>query len=210
MRRRQGGFTLIEIMVVIAIIAGLVAAVSLGIPVVQERSRRLTCSQNLSDLGKLYQIWRMENPGKPKYSGTALFLHFRKKREIKLNEEEKLLCPGDQQVIFPKTDEDRAKWDEIDLTSIPTDMCSYAVRDFGNYVLEIDSGETQIIACDRNGDNGRTAHHKDGLNILFDNASSKFMDRESLGISPDQDIVVGPEADNKYLKQVIQAAERRE
>ena len=64
MRRRESGFTLIEIMVVMAIIAGLMAAISLGIPVVQERSRRLTCAQNLSDMGKLYNLWRMEKSPK--------------------------------------------------------------------------------------------------------------------------------------------------
>ena len=173
-------------------------------PVVREESRRrLTCSRNLADLGKFYVIWRMENPGKPKYSGTALFLYFRKKREIKRGSEETLLCPGDLHVVFPKTDEDRKRWDEVDLSNIPDDMCSYAVRDFERYPIDLNATTVQIIACDRMGTNGRTSHHRGGLNVLFDNASAKFLNREALGLAPDEPIMVGPDSPHPMLKKVV-------
>jgi prepilin-type N-terminal cleavage/methylation domain-containing protein len=210
MRRGDHGFTLIEIMVVIAIIAGLVAAVSLGIPIVQERSRRLTCATNLSDLGKIYVTWKTENPNKPPYSGAALFLHWRKKREIPRDKESVLICPGDQQVLSPDTDEIKDRYDNVDLTNPPNDLCSYAGRDFDTPPWKVDAGELQIIACDRQGTDGKTAHHKDGLNILYDDGSAKFMDREKLGLTNDAQIVVGPESENAKLKMVIYSKEKKE
>ncbi len=209
MRRGEHGFTLIEIMVVIAIIAGLGAAVSLGIPVVQERSNRLTCQQNLSDLGKLFITWRQENPNKPPYSGAALFLYFRQKGEILKGDESKLICPGDQGVIRPDTPDQQDRYDDVDLQDIPDDMCSYAVRDFRNYPLLVDAKELQIIACDRNGVNGHTMQHKDGLVMLRDNGSAQYMDREKLGISGDAEIVVGPDSGHDKLKRVVHKADAR-
>lgn len=212
MRRSEKGFTLIEIMVVIAIIATLVAAVSLGIPLVQERSNRLQCARNLSDFGTLFTNWRLEKPGKPKYSGVALFLWFRKKRDIREGEEEKLLCPGDQSVLFPADAEDRAKYNEVDLKNPPTDMCSYAVRDFNKYPLSQDSGKIQIIACDRQGNDGRTMHHKGGITVLYDSGSAKFLEKEALGVSmgDDDPIVVGPTTDHEMLKKVIVVPDSKE
>jgi len=212
MRRSERGFTLIEIMVVIAIIATLVAAVSLGIPLVQKRSQKLQCQRNLSDLGTLFTTWRLEKPGKPKYSGVALFLWFRKKRDIQLGDEETLLCPGAQGVTWPATQEDREAYNDVDLQNPPTDKCSYAVRDFEKYPLKQDAGAKQIIACDRQGNDSRTMHHPDGVVVLFDNGSASFMDKEALGVSmgPEDPVVVGPDAENEMLKQVIVVPESRE
>jgi len=212
MRRSEQGFTLIEIMVVIAIIATLVAAVSLGIPLVKERSQKLQCQRNLADLGTLFTTYRLEKPGKPKYSGVALFLWFRMKKDVPKGEEEKLLCPGDQSAKFPSAPEDRDAYDDITLSDPPTDMCSYAVRDFNKYPLKQDAGEKQIVACDRQGQDNRTMHHKDGLMVLWDNGGANFMDREGLGLSigSEDPIVVGPDSEQPFLKQVIVVAESKE
>jgi prepilin-type N-terminal cleavage/methylation domain-containing protein len=209
MRRSEKGFTLIEIMVVLAIIATLVAAVSVGIPMVKQRSMRLQCQRNLSGMGVIFTNYQMEHPGRPKYSGAALFLYFRQNGAIKVGQEkDSLLCPGDQGVTFPITEEDSKKWDDIVLESPPSDMCSYAVRDFSKYDLKMDSKEQQIIACDRQGNDGKTPHHEGGLLVLFDSGSAKWMEREALGLQSggDQPIVVGPESENKDLKQVIVVA----
>jgi prepilin-type N-terminal cleavage/methylation domain-containing protein len=212
MRRRERGFTLIEILVVIAIIATLVAAVSVTIPLVQDRNNRLACAKNLKEVGTLFINYQQEHQGRPKYDGVAMFLYFRvTSNDIRKNEESVLICPGDQQVINPNTPELQAKYDdEVDLTNPPDDMCSYAVRDFTTYPLSVEAKEAQIVACDRNGNNGRTLHHRDGLNILYDNGASKFMSREDLGISGDADIVVGPASEHELLKQVVYIPNKKE
>lgn len=209
MRRSEKGFTLIEIMVVLAIIATLVAAVSVGIPMVKQRSMRLQCQRNLQSVGIIFTQQQLEKPGRPKYSGAALLLWFRKKGDIKLGEEKNaLLCPGDMGVIFPTTPEDSAKYDDINLDSPPSDMCSYAARDFVKYQLLMDAPAKQIIACDRQGNDGRTAHHEGGLIVLFDNGSSMWMDKEALGLSggDENPIVVGPDSEQPLLKQVVVVA----
>lgn len=201
MRRSESGFTLIEIMVVLTIIATLVAAVAVGIPMVQERNRRLSCQRNLSGLGTIYIGWQGENPGKVRYNGTTLLLHFRKKKLIEAGSESTLLCQGDQQVFFPKTKADSEAYDEINLDDPPHDRCSYAVRNFWKFPTK--PGEREIFACDRQGEDGKTEHHQDGIAIVWTNGSAAFFDKEALGFGADQPVVVGPDSSNDDLKKVI-------
>lgn len=204
MRRKAKGFTLIEIMVVIAIIAGLIGTVAIIVPQMQEKQKRFQCANNLSQLGGFFVAERTEKPGKPKYDGSALFLSWRiKGRVIKQGQESVLICPGDQGIAAPDTPEARARYDDIDLKNIPNDLCSYAVRDFTAYPIPAESPKQQIIACDRNGPDGRTMHHKGGLNIVFDDGSASFWERENLGVTGDEPVVVGPDATNDDLKMVI-------
>ena len=53
MRSRESGFTLIEIMIVMAIIVTLAGMVMMIVPYATERSKRLNCANNLSQLGKI-------------------------------------------------------------------------------------------------------------------------------------------------------------
>jgi prepilin-type N-terminal cleavage/methylation domain-containing protein len=205
-RARNGaqGFTLIEIMVVIAIIAGLIGTVAIIVPTMQEKQKRFTCANNLSQLGGIFVIERGEKSGKPKHDGQALFLSWRiKGAKIKEGQEAILICPGDQGISQVDTPEARAKYNDIDLKSPPDDMCSYAVRDFSSHPLSNEAQKLQIIACDRNGANGREPHHKNGLNIVFEDGSTNFYDRDALGVTGDDPIVVGPDSPNEMLKQVV-------
>lgn len=204
MRRKTQGFTLIEIMVVIAIIAGLIGTVAIIVPQMQEKQKRFTCANNLSQLGGLFVTERTEKPGKPKYDGQALWLSWRSNgSKIREGAEGVLICPGDNGITPVESQDQRAKYNDIDLKSPPTDLCSYAARDFSTNPLSNESKKVQIIGCDRNGPDGRTAHHKGGLNVVFDDGAARFVEREELGISGDDPIVVGPESSNDMLKQVI-------
>lgn len=211
MRKSAQGFTLIEIMVVIAIIAGLIGTVVILVPQMQERQRRLTCQQNLRQLGTMYVTMRSEKMGKPPYDGQALFLSWRTKAGIiKKGSESVLICPGDNGVTVPNTPELQAKYDDIDLANAPLDMCSYAVRNFTQHPISVESPTNEVIACDRNGSDGRTAHHQDGVNMVFDDASCRLLNREELGVSADSPIVVGPESSNDQLKKVVYNVQRKE
>lgn len=204
MRRKSRGFTLIEIMVVIAIIAGLIGTVAIIVPQMQEKQKRFQCANNLSQLGGIFVTDRTEKPGKPKYDGSALFLSWRiKGAKIKQGQESVLICPGDQGISAADTPEARARYDDVNLKDIPNDLCSYAVRDFTSFPIPAESPKQQIIACDRNGPDGKTMHHKGGLNIVFDDGSTNFFERDNLGVSGDGPIVVGPDASHEDLKLVI-------
>jgi prepilin-type N-terminal cleavage/methylation domain-containing protein len=204
MRRTAQGFTLIEIMVVIAIIAGLVTTVAIVVPKMQEQQRRTGCLNNLSQLGQVYLMQAQENKGRAqKYSGVALWLSYRKNTsEIKRGDEKALICPGDN-VQLPETEDDKKKWDNVDLDNPTDDLCSYAARDFKNFPTNVESPDKEIIGSDRQGANGRTMHHKDVIVCVYEGGDAQFMKREELGINSETPIVIGPEAENKMLKKVV-------
>lgn len=211
MRRREQGFTLIEIMVVIAIIAGLIGTVVVVVPQMQERQKRLTCQQNLNQLGSLFSMRSMEKPGKPKYDGVSLFLSWRKTKDlIQGGKEDVLLCPGDYGVKALDSDDARKAYDDIDLANPPTDMCSYAVRDFTNSPIPAEKKDAEILACDRQGPDGKTMHHNNGINVVYDDGQVKFFERGEIGISPDEPIVVGADAKYPMLKKVIYAGKKKD
>lgn len=138
-----------------------------------------------------------------RYSGVSVLLHFRRNSGcIKEGQETLFICPGDNQAINPTTPQQQQAYDALDLNDPRNNMCSYAVRDFLLYPLDPDAETPQIIACDRMGLDGRTAHHSDGLCVLFDDGAVKFMSREDLGLSRDDPIVVGPRSTHPMLGRV--------
>ena len=56
MRNRERGFTLIEILVVITIIASLAGAVLILVPRIQQKQKQTTCANHLRQLGTLYTM----------------------------------------------------------------------------------------------------------------------------------------------------------
>ncbi len=73
MLRREQGFTLIEILVVITIIAALVGMVTLVIPKGQEAKNRVQCMNNLRQIGALL-VTKNAGSGVIPYSGAAFVL----------------------------------------------------------------------------------------------------------------------------------------
>jgi prepilin-type N-terminal cleavage/methylation domain-containing protein len=203
MRNREQGFTLIEILVVITIIASLAGAVLILVPRIQEKQRQTTCANHLRQLGGVYTSESMEQPGLPPHVGASLFLYYRQKHFIQKTREEVLTCPGDNAVKVPQSAADSERYDEMDLANPPSDACSYMGRDFVNHPLSNEAPAAQIIACDRNGPDHKTPHHRDGLNILYDDGAVQFKDREYLGLTPEDPIVVGPDSDVEILRDVV-------
>lgn len=168
------------------------------------RRPRPVCESNLERVGELFREWRRDHPGERPRSGAALLLSFRVERRIPCGEEKNyLLCPGDQGAIFPSGENDSRYYDSIDLDHPPEDRCSYAVRDFEHFPLDPQATEPQILACDRQGADGRTPHHDGGLMVLFDDGSVEFMTNDDLGLAPEAPIVVGPDSSQPMLRQVV-------
>jgi prepilin-type N-terminal cleavage/methylation domain-containing protein len=210
MRNRAQGFTLIEILVVITIIASLAGAVLILVPRIQEKQRQTSCANNLRQLGGTYTSESMEKPGLPPQVGASLWLYYRQKHFIQKGREEVLICPGDNSVKRPANEADQARYDDINLADPPLDACSYMARDFITYPLSNEAESAQIIGCDRNGSDFKTPNHRDGLNILFDDGAVQFKDREYLGLTQDDPIVVGPDSDVELLRQVVYGPPRKE
>jgi len=203
---RARGFSLIEILVAITILAALASTALIMVPIAQERSRRTVCAQNLMDLGGVYQLWSLESPGRAPHPGSAVFLRWRQERRfIRFGEESKLLCPGDPAAFFPQTDADRSRWDEVNLAAPDPSLCSYAARDTSRHPSG--GGMRRIIACDRQGADGQQPHHAGGLNVLYDSGAVVFVTHAMLGVDdPDTTLRVGPESEVAVLREVIDSA----
>jgi prepilin-type N-terminal cleavage/methylation domain-containing protein len=212
MRRTAQGFTLIEIMVVIAIIAGLVTTVAVIVPRMQESQKKLGCQNNLSQLGQIFLLENQQNPSKAqKYSGVALWLSYRKgSSQIQGGNERVFCCPGDPQVPIPETDDDRKKYDNVDLSNPPDNLCSYAARDFQNFPLNVEAKNTQMIGCDRQGPNQHSMHHKGVIMCFFEGGDVKPLSREELGLNSEADIKIGPEAENADLRSMVYVVRKKD
>jgi prepilin-type N-terminal cleavage/methylation domain-containing protein len=205
-RRRAGekGFTLVEILVVITIIAALIGIVAAVIPQAQQANRKLQCANNLKNIGGML-MERSTSKGLGTRGGAALLLQTYKLGMIRKGDERAFLCPGDVIIRGQNIDdaEFRKRYESIDLDHIDPLTCSYAGRNRKLYPIRPDAREKQAWACDCQGDDGRTGHHKGGLNVLFDDSSVVFTDHESLGLQPEDPIVVGPDSTQELLKQFI-------
>ncbi len=210
MRNRAQGFTLIEILVVITIIASLAGAVLVLVPRIQEKQRQTTCAQRLRQLGGIYTGESMAKPGLPPKVGASLWLYYRQKFLIQKGREEVLICPGDQTARVPGNAAESEMYDELNLDEPPKNACSYMGRDFINFPMSNEAKSAQIIGCDRNSADNKTPHHRDGLNILYDDGAVQFKDREFLGLMPDDPIVVGPESDVPILREVVYGPPRQD
>lgn len=201
----ERGFTLVEILVVITIIAALIGIVAAVIPQAQQANRKLQCANNLKNIGGMLMERTSSQKGLGTRGGAAMLLQTYKLGLIRKGDERVFICPGDVIIRGQSLDdpEFKKRYDSIDLDHVDPIMCSYAGRNRKLYPIRPDSREKQAYACDCQGDTGRDGHHKGGLNVLFDDNSVVFMDHESLGLQPEDPIVVGVDSSQELLKQFI-------
>jgi prepilin-type N-terminal cleavage/methylation domain-containing protein/prepilin-type processing-associated H-X9-DG protein len=200
MRSRQEGFTLIEILIVMAIIVTLAGAVMAIIPYAQERSRRNTCANNLRNLGTI-MVAESTDKGFPRDSGAAFLLRLYLRHQEIRKDVKVFWCPGDEDLrnagFEPGSAEHKALFEKLDsknLQNFEDNISSYAGRNVRDYRIPRESEEKQALACDRQGVNMDFSHHSGGLNVLFTDGKVEFLDREMLGLGPDDQIVFGPGA----------------
>ena len=157
---------------------------------------RFTCANNLSQLAGLYI--QDAAAGRAPRSGPALFLAWRRSGRIRPGQEGVLVCPSDEAVSVPDTAAARRRYDAVDLDHPPADLCSYAVRDFEHFPVDVDSAAPQVLAACVGP--GGTLRHKNGVNVAFTDGSARFMEREELGLQPGDDILIGPESKAVLLR----------
>lgn len=200
--RGQAGFTLVEILVVITIIAALIAVVAAIIPQAQQANRKVQCANNLKQIGGML-VQRQTAKGLGTRGGAAMLLQTYKLGLIRKGDEKVFICPGDRIIRGQDLDnpEFLKRYETIDLANVDPLLISYAGRNRKLYPIRPDSREKQAWACDCQGDDGRTGHHQGGLNVVYDDGSVVFVDTEALGLGPDDPIVIGPDSTVELLKQ---------
>lgn len=159
---------------------------------------RFQCANNLAQLGALWLEDRDAATPPPRLGGPALLLQWRTTGRVRAGQERVFLCPLDAAGADPMSPSFEARYDSIDLASPPRDLCSYAVRDFGAFPLDPWRTAPQPIAA--------CVHHETGANVLFDDGSVNFFDREQLGVGPDDDVVAGPASKSPMLRVLIGGA----
>ncbi len=163
-----------------------------------------TCANQLRGLGNAFMQRQIMDEQFQPQSGAALFVVWARAGVFRVDPDV-VVCPGDH--TLPRTDSARrvAALAAIQDAGDPAlaDLVSYAVRDFERFPLDPHAERAEWLMCDRGGADGMSPHHPNGLNVLFDDGGVRFLDRQSLGLAPDQPIVVGPDSKHPELKKML-------
>ena len=205
-RSRQIGFSLIEILVVVTIIAALVG---LATPIIQnalDKSRVVTCSTHLSDIGKEFFVWKGRHKDRwPKESGIRFLLVLHRDGMVEGKDCAVFLCPGTEDINWTKENREQGStyedWDDIDDFTI-----SYAGRDGKNYPINKNKENKEVIAAD---DNDGRNNHKFGTNYLYADGSVTTLDIDAdvreVGIDLDglDYVPVGPDSPIELFQKLL-------
>ncbi len=168
----EGGFSLVEILVVITIIGLLMTMGFAQVRNALERGRVQKCQKNLTDIGQAMLVFKdQRNKGRwPRESGMRFLLTLHKVRELTGRSADVFICPGTPSVTNDtgpsgEIGSSYADWDALDSNSI-----SYAGRDTEAHPLR--NFDDEIIASD---DNELGRNHRTATNILYaDGAVTSF------------------------------------
>jgi prepilin-type N-terminal cleavage/methylation domain-containing protein len=177
------GFTLVEILVVITIMAALMAMVTSALVRAPAAKNRLVCMNNLRQFGVLAMEAGIDGRVK-RYPGPGYLLQFRATGKVLEGDEAVFLCPNDAAFDASGKPGFAARYGSLDLDRVPADLCSYVVREWKRSPLLVDSPRKEPVAA--------CPHHADGVPVLYHDASVRFLDRAFLGLAPEDPIVLGP------------------
>jgi prepilin-type N-terminal cleavage/methylation domain-containing protein len=192
-RRAAGerGFTLVEILVVMAIMAALMAMVASAVVRAPTAKNKLVCTNNLRQLGALMASAAIDGKVK-RHTGAGYLVQFRAKGQVLEGDEAVFLCPQDDAFAASGRPGFSARYASLDLDRVPSDLCSYLVRDWKRSPVAADSPRKEPVAA--------CPHHREGVTVLYQDGSVRFLDREVLGIDPKDPIVFGPGSPSEDLR----------
>ena len=190
-RRTPGGFTLVEILVVLAILSALMAMVASAVSRAPAAKNRLVCTNNLRQLGALFLEAQLERGVRP-IQGPGWLLQFLAAGAVKEGDERVFLCPNDPAWEASGRPGSAERYRGIDLARPPADLCSYVVRDWKLHPLRPDSRRKEPLAA--------CLHHADGAAVLYADGTVLFLAREALGLGPGDPIEAGPRSPAEALR----------
>ena len=145
-------------------------------------SGRVQCAKNLKNIMSVVMERRASKawPGRGPDSGLRELTH------LGLRDPEIVfLCPRD-----------RATRDFVEETASTGEsgplLTSYLVRDFERCPVPRGAAGTHpFLLC---------THHADGVNVGYDDSSVVYLDREALGLAPEDPIETGPDSKSELLR----------
>ena len=201
MDRKQKGFTLIEILVVVTIIGVLAGLVVVLIPRGQEKANIAQCTNNQRQLVQtLVSLDGTKFPNK--YAGVNLLLYLFRAHHIDMAEEnlQLLFCPGDEMDSWERAGEMQA-YKEADLMKAGEYglLSSYAARDQTDRECAAIKASTkpQAMISDDSDDH----HNKKGFVIAYSTGAVKFRQKfEDWNIDVETEVKVGEGSQVEDLK----------
>ena len=181
MLSRNRGFTLIEILVVITIIAALAGMVVALVPMLNRQSEMTQSMNNLKQIGGILQA--KQAGGKLKYFSGAAFL-LQAMDEIKDDDLKVFISPSDK--VFPDRDDFGTEnfiesYRTLDLKAgIANEHCSYAGPNWAEFP-QARAGraalKSRLWGCDRC---YKGVPFGDGICVLYDSGKTEFIDIEKI------------------------------
>ena len=189
----------------LCLLAAILSGVMTGTSAVSARRDRLECQRNLTVLGGAYISWLSSANAGEVDPPAGWLVHVYRSFVTPWPDQDALACPRDPDLL-PVDAELLRLWSVAPLDRLPADSVSYAVRDFARFPLDQNAVTPEIIACDRQGRDGRTPHHRDGICVLYANGTAAFVASEDLGFEIGAPVIVGPDSPNPELRKLVDPA----
>jgi prepilin-type N-terminal cleavage/methylation domain-containing protein len=213
-KRRQAGFSFIEILVVMAIISVLVSMVVFLVPMIQEKAKKTKSTDNVNGLLKFYiaagagieKAW-------PPFNGKNFVLWLVATGKIDKRDDKQLrilFSPGDTKYTWDQLQTGLKEYEKVTKDRLATSsedwlqLTSYAGRrnhDQGHTLTSDELSKGAICICD---DDDGDLHHKDGLVCGYTSGQSRFVEWDDFDISkPDPkhpEGLLGDNSPNEDLK----------
>ncbi len=211
--RPQGGFSFIEILVVMGIITLLASMVVVIIPIINERAARTKSQDNVKNLVIMMQAINTNISQWPGYNGKNFVLaplaHGIHNADAP-GALEVFFSPSDPQYKTANVDIDRYKGITKQKLRNGDDfheLTSYAGRRNGEgneFVLASSDTSSKGLICFSDDDDGKL-HHEAGLVVGFANGRAVFMEWEELGTPKPKDVTnyerfLGESASSELLR----------
>jgi prepilin-type N-terminal cleavage/methylation domain-containing protein len=214
MKRRQAGFSFIEILVVMGIISVLVSMVVVVVPMIQEKAKRTKSIDNVRTMIMYFQGAEAGlAKGWPSFNGKNFILWLVGTNKLdKRNKQnlEVLFSPGDQHFVLESLSE--KDYDPVTLAALRSEghddfrrLTSYAGRrnkETGHELTAEDLSKGALILCD---DDDGPLHHAAGMVCGYSGGTARFLEWGDLDMSKPTDTknpegLLGDNSPNEQLK----------